>query len=59
MKAIDQKLPSNEAEIDKKAKHCNTPSVDSGLPSERKESNKPDTASQNVTRLIGLLDPFP
>ena len=44
MKAIEQKLLSNEAEIDKNAKHCSTPSVDSGLPrvtTQRKGSSKP------------------
>ena len=44
MKAMGQKLLNNEAEFDKKAKHCNTPPVDSGLPSvttKRKRSSKP------------------
>ncbi len=44
MKAMAQKLLSNEAKIDKKAKYCGTPSVDSGLPSvttQRQRSSKP------------------
>jgi len=44
MKTIGQKVLGNEAEIGKKAKHYDTPRVDSGLPSvttERKGSSKP------------------
>ena len=67
MKAIDQKLLSNEAEIDKNAKHCSTPSVDSGLPSvttQRKGSSKPISrvlypsyTGRTVTICLAL--PFP
>ena len=46
MKAIDQKLLSNKAEIDKK--HC-PPSVDGGLPTVTRQRNR---SSKPVSRVL-------
>ena len=48
MKAIDQKLIRNEAEIDKKTRHF-TPLVDSGLPIVTTQRGRP---SKPVSRVL-------